>query len=156
MCLLVETPQAVEQIDEILALDGIDEAHIGINDLSIGYRKKFLFEVLVDGTVEYLCKKCKEKKLRYGFGGIASLGRGKLTSDYVIMEHYRLGSTMAILSRSFCNTEKMHDLSAINAVFTNGVKAIREYEDYCREHTELWESNKKQTAEVIHSIVAEM
>lgn len=156
VCLLVETPQAVEQIDEILALDGIDEAHIGINDLSIGYRKKFLFEVLVDGTVEYLCKKCKEKKLRYGFGGIASLGRGKLTSDYVIMEHYRLGSTMAILSRSFCNTEKMHDLSAINAVFTNGVKAIREYEDYCREHTELWESNKKQTAEVIHSIVAEM
>ena len=50
--LLVETPEAVEIIDDILALDGIDEIHIGLNDLSLGYGMKFMFELLADGTVE--------------------------------------------------------------------------------------------------------
>ena len=31
--LLLETPEAVELLDEILGLDGIDEVHIGLNDL---------------------------------------------------------------------------------------------------------------------------
>ena len=45
---LLETPGAVEVIDEILNLDGLDEIFIGLNDLSLGY-KKFMFELLVDG-----------------------------------------------------------------------------------------------------------
>lgn len=156
VCLLVETREAVELIDEILEVDGIDEVHIGINDLSIGYGKKFLFEVLEDGTVEYLCEKIKNKGIPYGFGGIASLGRGLLPSEYVIMEHYRLGSTMVILSRSFCNTEKMRDLDAIKAVFINGVRAIREYEIYCENHPEKWEENHRQTSEIIREIAKEL
>ena len=43
--LLVETPEAVTAIDEILSLPGIDEVHIGINDLSLGYHKRFMFEL---------------------------------------------------------------------------------------------------------------
>lgn len=156
VCLLLETPEAAEQIDDILSLDGIDEIHIGINDLSIGYGKKFLFEVLADGTVDNLCSKIKEKGIPYGFGGIASLGRGLLPSEHVIMEHYRLGSKMAILSRSFCNTEKMTDIDAIKAVFTNGVRAIREYEQYCETHPEKWESNKTKTADIIRQIAGNM
>ena len=50
--LLLETPEAVECLDGILALKGIDEIHIGINDLSLGYKRKFMFELLADGTVE--------------------------------------------------------------------------------------------------------
>lgn len=151
-CLLIETPEIVDQIDDILCLKGIDEAHIGINDLSIGYHKKFLFEVLADGTVDYLCGKLKQKGIPYGFGGIASLGCGLLSSEHVIMEHYRLGSTRAILSRSFCDTKKIRDLNAVNAVFRNGVKAIREYEDYCRDHCEKWEANKIETQKIIRQI----
>lgn len=156
VCLLLETPEAAERIDDILSLDGIDEIHIGINDLSIGYGKKFLFEVLADGTVDNLCSKIKEKGIPYGFGGIASLGRGLLPSEHVIMEHYRLGSKMAILSRSFCNTEKMTDLDAIKAAFSNGVRAIREYEQYCESHPEKWESNKIKTADLIRQIAEKM
>ena len=154
VCLLIETPQAVENIDEILSLDGINEVHIGLNDLSIGYGKKFLFEMLADGTVDYLCEKFREKGIPYGFGGIASLGRGMLTSECVIMEHYRLGSTRAILSRSFCNTEKMRSLVAIDYVFQNGVKAIREYEHYCEENKDKWEENRLETAQIINCIAA--
>lgn len=155
VCLLVETPEAVDLIDEILDIPGIDEVHIGINDLSIGYGKKFLFEVLADGTVDYLCEKFREKGIPYGFGGIASLGRGRLSSEYIIMEHYRLASSIAILSRSFCNTEKMHDLNAIRSVFNNGVKAIREYEAFCACHSERWEENRKETIRIIQQIAAQ-
>ena len=66
--LLVETPEAVSNIDEILKVDGIDEVHIGINDLSLGYGKKFMFELLSDGPVENLCKKIKEKNIPYAQG----------------------------------------------------------------------------------------
>ena len=122
---LIETPQAVEAMDEILALDGIDEIYIGLNDLSIGYNKKFMFELLADGTVETLCLKCKLKGIPYGFGGVASLGKGMLPSEYVIREHYRLGSTCAILSRSFCNVDKVKHIGIISSTFIDGVKAIR-------------------------------
>ena len=73
--LLIETPQSAEALDEILELDGIDEIYIGLNDLSLGYHKKFMFELLADGTVENLCLKCKLKGIPYGFGGVASLGK---------------------------------------------------------------------------------
>ena len=49
---LIETPEAVEVIDEILKIEGIDEIFIGLNDLSLGYGKTFMFELLSDGTVE--------------------------------------------------------------------------------------------------------
>ena len=96
-CLLLETPEAVEIIDDILDIDGIDEIHIGLNDLHLGYKMKFMFELLADGTVEYLCNKFKQKNITYGFGGIAALGEGTLPAENIIIEHYILGSSMVIL-----------------------------------------------------------
>ena len=154
--LLVETPEALEQIDDILALKGIDEVHVGINDLSLGYGDKFLFEVLADGKVDYLCGKCRDKNIRYGFGGIASLGKGMLPSEHVIMEHYRLGSSMVILSRSFCNLSEISDLDEIRKIFTDGVRKIHEYEEYCMAHPEKWDANRKETARLIAKIAENM
>ena len=128
---LVETPEAVDCIDEILELDGIDEIFIGLNDLSLGYGKKFMFQLLTDGTVETLCGKFKEKGLPYGFGGIAALGKGFLPAEKVIAEHYRLGSTCAILSRSFCNTNLVTDIGEISSIFKKGLKEIRAWEKEC-------------------------
>ena len=126
--LLLETPEAVEVLDEILRIDGIDEIHIGINDLSLGYHKKFMFELLRDGTVERICRKVKEKGIPYGFGGIAALGKGMLPAELIIKEHYRLESSMAILSRSFLNTENEKDVIYIDEYFKTEVRKIREYE----------------------------
>ncbi len=132
--LLVETPEAVAAIDEILALDGIDEIHIGLNDLSLGYGMRFMFELLADGTVERLCRKFREKGVKYGFGGIASLGKGMLPAERVIREHYRLGSTCVILSRSFCITSMIKDYAEIEAIFRTGMAEIRALEAECRTH----------------------
>lgn len=128
VCLLVETPEAVDAIDDILNLDGIDFIHIGLNDLHLGYKKKFMFELLCDGTVEMLCNKFKKKNLTYGFGGIAQLGHGDLPSEHIIAEHYRLNSSMVILARTFCNTKKNTDLDKINDLFSKEVLKIRNYE----------------------------
>lgn len=128
---LVETPEAVDCIDEILELDGIDEIFVGLNDLSLGYGMKFMFQLLADGTVEKLCNKFKAKNITYGFGGVAALGKGLLPAERVIAEHCRLGSTCAILSRSFCNTSAIKDLEQIKEIFDSGMKEIIAFQKDC-------------------------
>lgn len=144
VCLLVETPEAVKDIDSILAVNGIDYVHIGLNDLHLGYGMKFMFELLADGTVEMICNKINAKGIPYGFGGIAQIGKGDLPAEYIIAEHYRLGSTMAILSRSFLNTKNVSSIKEIEEVFYKGVKEIRDYEiQLDHKDKEFFERNKK-------------
>lgn len=149
---LVETPEAVDSIDKILKMDGIDEIFIGLNDLSLGYNKKFMFELLSDGTVEYLCQKFKKHNIPYGFGGIASLGKGLLPSECIIKEHYRLGSTCSILSRSFCNISHMKHMGVISSTFVNGIREIREFEKECDKHMRFFTDNEKLVDSIVKSI----
>lgn len=151
--LLIETPEAVKIIDDILSIDGIDFIHIGLNDLSLGYGKKFMFELLSDGTVEKLCTKFREKDIPYGFGGIASLGRGMVPAEMIIKEHYRLGSTCAILSRSFCNVDKINHIGVISSTFVNGIREIREFESECEKHIGYLVNNKFELDKAVKSIV---
>lgn len=151
--LLFETPESIENIDEILKLKGIDEVFIGLNDLSLGYGKRFMFELLADGTVERICLKFKQKKLPYGFGGIASLGKGMLPSEYVIREHYKFGSTCAILSRSFCNVSKISHMGVISSTFVNGVREIRNFEKDCEHYANFFISSENEMRNRVEKIV---
>ena len=101
VCLLLETAQALVRIDDILKLKGINEIHIGLNDLHLSMGLTFMFELLSGGIVEYLSKKIIAKNIKFGFGGIARLGQGKVDSALILSEHYRLNSSMVILSRDF-------------------------------------------------------
>ena len=149
---LVETPESVEKIENILNLSGIDEIFIGLNDLSLGYGKKFMFELLTDGTVERLCLQFKQRGIPYGFGGIASLGKGLLPSEYVIREHYRLGSTSAILSRSFCDTRKVDDIDEVKNIFIEGLREIRALEAECEKHSRYFRLNEKEIVKRVRNI----
>ena len=128
--LLLETKQAVECLDEVLQLKGIDEIHIGLNDLHLSYGLTFMFELLSNGTVESLCSKIRKRGIPYGFGGVAKLGEGMLPAGKVILEHYRLGSQRVILSRSFCNTEEVTSLDEIEGIFKQNIEALRNFERY--------------------------
>lgn len=150
--LLFETPQAVELIDEILELDGINEAFIGLNDLSLGYHKHFMFELLTDGTVESLALKFRKKEIPFGFGGIASVGKGNLPAEKIICEHYRMFSESVILSRSFCNTTEITDFGEIEYVFAKGIAGIRAVEAVCMEHSAFFEKNLMEIKKVIESL----
>lgn len=153
--LLLETKEAAECLSEVLKLPGIDEIHIGLNDLHLSYGLTFMFELLSNGTIEMLCEKIGEAGKPYGFGGIARLGTGDLPAEKVIMEHYRLGSTRAILCRSFCNTDVVTELDEIDRLFCQNMKTLREYEACVQGMSkEAFTENKGAVAESVERIVA--
>lgn len=152
--LLLETKEAVDCIDDVLKMGGFDEIHIGLNDLHLSYRMNFMFELLADGTVEKLCHKIREAGVPYGFGGIAKLGYGLLPAEKVIMEHYRLGSTRAILSRCFCDSSKLSSIEEIDSVFCENMRSLREYEKSLSGKTpEEFAQNKAEVAKAVDAIV---
>ena len=151
--LLLETKEAAEILDDVLEMEGIDEIHIGLNDLHISYGLDFMFELLTDGTVERLCAKIAAKGIPYGFGGIAKLGAGAVPAEKIILEHYRLGSTRAILSRSFCNAEKAGSIEEIESVFAKGMKEFRDFENYAASATqEVFQKNRKELETAIEAV----
>lgn len=134
--LLLETKEAYDCLEEVLKYGGMDEIHIGLNDLHLSYELDFMFELLSNGTIEEICKKIRKAGIPYGFGGIAKLGSGDLPAEKIIMEHYRLGSTRAILSRSFCNSEEITDIEDIQKVFSENMCTLREFQEKVETMTE--------------------
>ena len=152
--LLLETKEAVDCIDEVLEMGGFDEIHIGLNDLHISYNMTFIFELLANGTVEMLCNKFKNAGIPYGFGGIAKLGDGLLPAEKIIMEHYRLGSSRVILSRTFCDNTKIENTEEIDKIFRQNIRTLREYEMSIADVTqEEFLKNKIRVAKAVDEIV---
>ena len=157
--LLFESKESIECIDDIIAHGGFDEAHIGLNDLHLSYGLTFMFELLSNGMVEFICNKFKNAGIPYGFGGIAKIGEGLLPAERVIAEHYRLGSTRAILSRSFCDTQFNNDFNIWKREFQLGVNQIRLYENllpllpesYIQENIKEVQSGVDKVVEIIKS-----
>lgn len=155
--LLVETKEAVDLLDEILKIDGVDEIHVGLNDLHLEMHMNFMLELLADGTVEKICEKVRKSGKPYGFGGIARVGEGTLSAEAIIAEHYRLGSTCAILSRSFCNTSLITDLDQIKEMFDSGVKDIRNYEkSLMNKNNDFYLANQEFVKEKVNEIVKKL
>ena len=151
--LLFESAKSVENIDEILSLDGIDEVYIGLNDLSLEYGRKFLFSIVADGTVEKISQKFKQRNFKFGFGGLATLDGGLLPGRKVIAEHYSYGSSCVILSRAFCNTNLIANRDEIKEIFNTGVKKIREFETFCSNQDKTYfEQNHKELQEIVADI----
>lgn len=152
--LLLETKEAVQCIDDVLQIGGFDEIHIGLNDLHLSYKLNFMFELLANGTVEMLCNKIKKTSVKYGFGGIARLGSGALPAEKIIAEHYRLGSTMAILSRSFCNSEEITDLAVIEKIFGENIAKLRAFEnDLANMDNTFFSQNLQAIKTIVEQIV---
>lgn len=151
--LLVETAEAVEKLDSILELEGIDEIFVGLNDLHLSYHKKFMFELLADGTVEKIAQKVHKKNIAFGFGGIAAIGKGIVPAERIIREHYRLGSTSAILSRAFCNTEIITDLNEVRNIFNNGLAEIRSLEREAESYVQYFQNNKEGLTQIVNDFI---
>ncbi len=152
--LLAETISAEEHIAEIAALDGADEIHIGLNDLHLERGMDFMFELLADGTVERMGNAVKKRGIPFGFGGIARLDEGLLPARHVIAEHYRLGSSMAILSRSFYDSWVEAEPEEIKSIFRYGMLEIREFEERLSEKPKSYfEDNRRRVAGEVRDIV---
>lgn len=98
---LVETAAAARAMRNIVAVDGVVEVHIGLNDLHRDLGLSFMFEPLANGLVDRLAEACRDRNLPFGVGGISRVGHGDIPGELVLAEHCRIGSTRAILSRAF-------------------------------------------------------
>lgn len=158
VCLLCETKEAVACMPDVLKLPGIDYVHIGLNDLHLSYGQSFLFEPLADGTVEAVTRQLQAAGIPYGFGGIARIGEGRLPAEKVLGEHVRLGSSLAILSRSFCNIGATGKFDARQAqMFQEGVWKIRVYEQQLEHATPEWlELNRLSLVSTVDAIATEI
>lgn len=100
-CLLVETVGAMNSLRDCVRVPGINEVHVGLNDLHLELGQRFMFEPLADGLVDEMASVLRERSIPFGIGGIARAGEGLLPAELLLGEHVRLGSTSAILSRTF-------------------------------------------------------
>jgi len=152
--LLLETKEAAESLLEYIDTPGIDEIHIGLNDLHLSYKKTFMFELLTDGTVERLAKILREHNIRFGFGGIARIGYGMLPAERILTQHYFLGSQMAILSRGFCDANLVSDPETVRDDFIVGVRNIRAKEAELALYTEAdFAANYREMCPIVEAIV---
>ena len=100
-CLLIETVSAMNSLDVCLQVPGVDEAHIGLNDLHLELGLSFMFELLTNGYVENMAETLVKAGISFGIGGVARVGEGLLPAELLLSEHARLGSSSVILSRTF-------------------------------------------------------
>ncbi len=143
--LLLETIAAEKCLDEVLALGGMDEIYIGMNDLHIQYRMDFMFELLADGKIEDMCTRIKAAGINFGFGGLAQLDQGQLPARYILAEHYRLGACSTILSRSFVHHHILNEPDMAEAEFGDGMQMIRDYEKWlAAQSPEFFLENKRR------------
>lgn len=152
--LLLETKEAETVLDDVLNIPGIDEIHIGINDLSISYGASHMFEMILNGNVERIIKKVENKNIPVGFGGIAKLDGSPIPARLLIAEHYKLKSSIAILSRSFCKPELYNDLNKLKFDFWNELKKIRAFEEKIKDMGDgFFESNETTLFESIRKLI---
>jgi 2-keto-3-deoxy-L-rhamnonate aldolase RhmA len=111
-CLLLETAAAAVRVDRIAAIKGVDEIHIGLNDLHLSMGLRFMHELLAGGILDHLTSRIRAVApgVRYGFGGGALVDAPHpVPPRDVLREHVRLGSRMIILSRTFTGDAESED-----------------------------------------------
>jgi hypothetical protein len=148
--LLLETAGALATLDEWIATPGLDEVYVGLNDLHLSLRHRFMFEPLALGCVDRVATAAKRAHLRFGFGGIARLQEGLLPGRDVLAEHLRLGSGSVILSRTFHRAEPGDSFEA-------EVQRLRQAEAELSQRTPARvEQDARRIAAVIREIAAGM
>jgi 2-keto-3-deoxy-L-rhamnonate aldolase RhmA len=151
-CLLVETLAAIDSIDSILSIPGVDCVHVGLNDLHIARGTRFMFEFLADGSLDRLADRIKSHGVPFGFGGMGRIGEKIPPAESILAEHFRLGSTMVILSRAFLSGS-VEDRVELERRFTTGVRDIRKCEQALA-HAEgaFFEDNRLLVREQVYQV----
>jgi 2-keto-3-deoxy-L-rhamnonate aldolase RhmA len=126
--LLLETAAAVVRLRDIVAVKGLTEIVVGLNDLHLSLGLPNHFEVVGSDLMTMIADRVRGAGLRFGFGGLARIDDSTLPvpPDLVCAQYPRLGATSAWLSRSF-----FRDLGP--AGIASAVHALRERLGYWAE-----------------------
>ncbi|MDP1664048.1 MAG: aldolase/citrate lyase family protein [Methylobacter sp.] len=103
LVILLETASALVRVREILAIPGLQEVMVGLNDLRIELAVNNHFEVLASSIVDTIAWEANRAGLAFSVGGVARPDDQSLSIDpnLVLAQYPRLGATGAWISRSF-------------------------------------------------------
>jgi len=101
--LLVETAAALEAAGELAAVPGVDEIHVGLNDLALSLGLASRWQALAGDRLAAAARAVHAAGRRFGFGGIGGVDDQALPipADLVYAEYARLGATAALIARAF-------------------------------------------------------
>ena len=117
--LLFETPKSLEIID-FIPKKSIRKIHFGINDLSLAYSFKSMFNCLFFKELENAALKCFQLGFEFGIGGIGALGSKPISPDLIFTKLLKMKSSRVILSRSFLKKIETNNIdSAMNTAKNN-------------------------------------
>jgi len=100
---LVETAAAVDRLSELVAIPGLREIMVGLNDLQLSLALTNPFEIVVSDRMQAIAECVRGAGLRFGFGGLARVDDTSLPipPDLIVAQYARLGASSAWLARSF-------------------------------------------------------
>ena len=154
---LFETKAAVDILPKALEELPISRLHFGLNDLHLDLGNSFIFQPISEGVLEEACDALRCASVPFGIGGIARVGEGQILPELLLSEHVRLGSDMAILSRTFHrNSNTLHDLTK-QMNFEEELEKLR----FCHHNLSkapkgVLEKNRIEICNRINSVVAEL
>lgn len=101
--LLVETAASAIRIEELVRLDGVDEIHVGLNDLRIDLGMRNHFEVLCSPFLDMLAGVVRDAGIPFGFGGLGRVSDNSLPipPQLIYPQYPRLGADRALVARVF-------------------------------------------------------
>ncbi len=154
--LLLENKTALENLDSILQVPGIDEIHIGLNDLRLSLGLDIIFEILCLGLLDDPSRKIRQAGIRFGFGGVTSptITHLPINPAYIIAEQVRLGSSLALLGRSFRHPFEQHpDIHLLKQAVESIHKCIEYWQqastdEHLQNRTELQQAVLRWQAEL--------
>lgn len=145
--IMIETSESLEKVDEIIKASKNSDFFIGLNDLHLSLGMSFMFEPLSNGIIEHLSDIFNASNIKFGFGGIAKLGEGLLSSKLILSEHIRLGSSFVILSKSYKENTS-------NKNFDIEIKKIREHIQLLKSSPKtLLDDNKHELINQVNKII---
>ena len=102
---LLETGEALADVEAIAACPGLREVHFGLNDLALSLGLTNRFSSLTHPGLAHAASVLREHGVQVGVGGIGRAGDSELPvpSDLIYAQYPRLGATGALIARSFFN-----------------------------------------------------
>lgn len=151
---LFETARSVQLLPEMVRQLGLRRLHIGLNDLHLDLGMSFLFEPLLRDILEEPAAAMRAAGTVFGIGGLARAHEGVVSPEYLLGEHVRLGSTAAILSRTFHrNPTSLQEMQA-SMDFAAELGALQSiYAGFLQKTPEELEANRRMTHDRIADVV---
>lgn len=151
---LIETKAALDATPEIARRLPVKEVYIGLNDLHLDMKMTFMFEPLSNGLLEEPCAALRTHNIKFGIGGLARSNEGIVSPNFLIGEHVRLGSSRAILSRTFHRNAQTLDELTNGMDFPAEIRKLHViYEEFRHADSTTLKKNQAATYDRIRDVV---